>query len=142
MLAAVVMLGGAACGGDTNAGPGTRSAGGVAQLRVVATTVLSARMRDLTVASPALGATVKVRLLLPVRRMGLPVSGRAAAPAAYVRAAGLAVQRLEQTYARITDEAACQRYDYAAPAFGFAARLVYDKSGLVLDYPGIAVRAG
>jgi hypothetical protein len=43
---------------------------------------------------------------------------------------------------RITDEAGCQRYDYAAPAFDFAARLVYDKSGLVLDYPGIAVRAG
>jgi uncharacterized protein len=78
---------------------------------------------------------------LPVRRMGLPVSGRAAAPAAYVRAAGLAVQRLEQTYVRITDEAACQRYDYAAPAFGFAARLVCDKSGLVPGYPGIAVRA-
>ena len=79
---------------------------------------------------------------LPVRRMGLPVSGRAAAPAAYVRAVGLAVERLEQTYLRITNEAACQRYDYAAPAFDFAARLVYDKSGLVLDYPGIAVRVG
>jgi hypothetical protein len=79
---------------------------------------------------------------LPVRRMGLPVSGRAAAPAAYLRAVGLAVERLEQTYVRITDEAGCQRYDYAAPAFDFAARLVYDKSGLVLDYPGIAVRAG
>jgi uncharacterized protein len=52
------------------------------------------------------------------------------------------VERLEQTYARTADEASCQRYDYAAPAFGFAARLVYDESGLVLDYPGIAVRAG
>ena len=52
------------------------------------------------------------------------------------------MQRLEQTYARTTDEACRQRYDYAAPAFGFAARLVYDESGLVLDYPGIAVRAG
>jgi uncharacterized protein len=79
---------------------------------------------------------------LPVRRMGLPVSGRAAAPAAYLRAVGLAVERLEQTYVRITDEAGCQRYDYAAPAFDFGARLVYDKSRLVLDYPGIAVRAG
>jgi hypothetical protein len=79
---------------------------------------------------------------LPVRRMGLLVSGRAAAPAAYLRAVGLAVERLEQTYVRITDEAGCQRYDYAASAFDFAARLVYDKSGLVLDYPGIAVRAG
>jgi hypothetical protein len=79
---------------------------------------------------------------LPVRRMGLPVGAQKATPAAYVRAAGLAVERLEQTYVRTADEASCQRYDYAAPAFGFAARLVYDESGLVLDYPGIAVRAG
>ncbi len=79
---------------------------------------------------------------LPVRRMGLPVAGRAAAPAAYVRAVGLGVERLEQAYVRTTDEAACQRYDYAAPAFDFSCRLTYDGSGLVLDYPGIAVRAG
>lgn len=78
---------------------------------------------------------------LPVRRMGLPVAA-AAAPAAYVRAAGLAVERLEQTYVRAIDEAAGQRYDHAAPAFGFGCRLVYDETGLVLDYPGIAVRAG
>jgi hypothetical protein len=78
---------------------------------------------------------------LPVRRMSLPVAAAAHAPAAYVRAVGLAVERLEQVYARTTDQAAGQRYDYAAPAFDFAARLVYDQSGLVLDYPGIAVRA-
>ncbi|HEV8649633.1 MAG TPA: putative glycolipid-binding domain-containing protein [Actinomycetes bacterium] len=79
---------------------------------------------------------------LPVHRMGLPVGGRAAAPAAYVRALDLAVERLEQTYVRMTDENSRQRYDYTAPAFEFACRLVYDESGLVLDYPGIAVRAG
>ena len=79
---------------------------------------------------------------LPVRRMGLPVAAAAAAPAAYVRAVGLAVERLEQTYVRTTDESTGQRYDYTAPAFDFEARLVYDQSGLVLDYPGIAVRAG
>jgi hypothetical protein len=33
-------------------------------------------------------------------------------------------------------------YSYAAPAFGFTCTLVYDSSGLVLDYPGIAVRVG
>ena len=60
---------------------------------------------------------------LPVRQMGLPVGAQQAAPAAYVRAAGLAVERLEQTYARTADEASCQCYDYAAPAFGFAAPL-------------------
>ena len=78
---------------------------------------------------------------LPVRRIGLPVAARAAAPAAYVRAVSLAVERLEQTYVRAADEASWQRYDYAAPAFDFTARLVYDQAGLVLDYPGIAVRA-
>ncbi len=78
---------------------------------------------------------------LPVRRIGLPVAAEAAAPAAYVRAADLAVERLEQTYVRAADEASWQRYDYAAPAFEFSARLVYDEAGLVLDYPGIAVRA-
>jgi len=42
---------------------------------------------------------------------------------------------------RACDEGRQQRYDYAAPVFGFAARLVYDEAGLVLDYPGIALRA-
>ena len=79
---------------------------------------------------------------LPVRRMGLAPGGRAAAPAAYVRAVGLAVERLEQTYVRAPDEAAGQSYDYAAPVFDFACRIAYDESGLALDYPGIAVRAG
>ena len=79
---------------------------------------------------------------LPVHRMSLPVTARAAAPAAYVRAVGLAVERLEQTYARTPGEATRQCYDYTAPAFDFGCRLVYDESGLVLDYPGIAVRAG
>jgi Putative glycolipid-binding len=66
----------------------------------------------------------------------------AAAPAAYVRAPGLSVERLEQTYLRIAGEAAHHLYDYAAPPFGFTSRLAYDESGLVLDYPGIARRAG
>jgi len=79
---------------------------------------------------------------LPVRRMSLAPGARAAAPAAYVRAVGLAVERLEQTYLRTPDEAGRQSYDYAAPVFDFACRIAYDESGLVLDYPGIAVRAG
>jgi uncharacterized protein len=79
---------------------------------------------------------------LPVRRMGLAPGAGAAAPAAYVRAVGLAVERLEQTYLRAPDEAAGQSYDYAAPVFGFACRIAYDESGLALSYPGIAVRAG
>lgn len=78
---------------------------------------------------------------LPVHRMALRVGDRASAPAAYVRACDLRIERLSQDYARAGDQGRSQCYDYAAPAFGFACRLVYDESGLVLDYPGIAVRA-
>jgi hypothetical protein len=79
---------------------------------------------------------------LPVHRLALAAGGQADAPAAYVRALDLSVARLEQAYRRIADDGPRQRYDYAAPAFGFTSRLVYDESGLVLDYPGIARRAG
>jgi uncharacterized protein len=79
---------------------------------------------------------------LPIHRLDLTTGAQAATPAAYVRALGPNVERLEQTYLRVADEAGHRRYDYAAPAFGFTSRLVYDDSGLVLDYPGIARRAG
>src|SRR4051794_12895271 len=78
---------------------------------------------------------------LPVHRLGLEPGRDADAPAAYVRALDLAVERLEQRYLRVEDDdAGRQRYDYRAPAFDFECRLRYDASGLVLDYPGIAVR--
>ncbi len=77
----------------------------------------------------------------PVHRMALGVGARASAPAAYVRARDLSVGRLEQEYVRASDEGRHQRYDYAAPVFDFAPRLVYDEARLVLDYPGIALRA-
>ncbi|MEU4541403.1 putative glycolipid-binding domain-containing protein [Streptosporangium sp. NPDC023825] len=76
----------------------------------------------------------------PAHRMGLRAGEKSAAPAAYVRATDLAVERLEQDYVRVADEGSRQRYDYSAPVFDFACRLVYDESGLVLDYPEIAVR--
>ena len=79
---------------------------------------------------------------LPVHRLDLPTGGRAAAPAAYVRAATLTLGRLDQAYRRVPDQAGQPCYDYAAPAFGFTARLVYDETGLIVDYPGIATRAG
>ena len=78
---------------------------------------------------------------LPVRRLGLAAGGSAGAPAAYVRALDLSAVRLEQSYARLPDEGGSQRSRFAAPAFGFTGILIYDESGLVLDYPGIAVRA-
>jgi hypothetical protein len=65
----------------------------------------------------------------------------AQAPATYVRARDLSIERLEQQYARTIDQDEHQRYDYPAPAFNFSCQLVYDEAGLVLEYPGIAVRA-
>jgi uncharacterized protein len=100
------------------------------------------------VAAPALDGCFDVDLeassstnTLPVHRLGLAVDQGADAPAAYVRAPGVDVERLEQRYVRIEDDGARRRFDYTAPAFAYRALLVYDGSGLVLDYPGIAVRA-
>ena len=76
----------------------------------------------------------------PVHRLRLAVGQSADAPAAYVRAPGLAVERLEQSYARLEGDRKHVRYDYAAPSFDFRAELVFDEFGLVLEYPGIAVR--
>jgi uncharacterized protein len=79
---------------------------------------------------------------LPVRRLGLAQGESSHAPAAYVRALDVSVERLEQSYVRAMDDCRRPRFLYSAPAFGFACELVYDDSGLLLDYPGIAVRAG
>jgi hypothetical protein len=76
----------------------------------------------------------------PVRRLGLAPGESAEAPAAYVRAPELRVERLDQSYRRLDDDGARSRYDYASPQFEFEALLVYDEHGFVFDYPGIAVR--
>ena len=98
--------------------------------------------------APALGGCLDVDLessamtnAFPVRRLGLRTGERAEAPAVYVRAADLVIERLEQRYARLHDGEHGQRYAYAAPRFAFECELSYDAHGLVLDYPGIAVRA-
>jgi hypothetical protein len=77
----------------------------------------------------------------PVHRLGLRVGEAAAAPAAYVRTLDLRVERLEQRYLRLDDDEGRQRYRYAAPTFEFECDLLYDESGLLLAYPGIATRA-
>jgi len=77
---------------------------------------------------------------LPIRRLKLDVGGAADAPAVYVRTRDLCVERLEQRYTRLPNVGGYARYDYVAPSLDFRAVLVYDEYGLVLDYPGIAVR--
>ncbi|HEY0238966.1 MAG TPA: putative glycolipid-binding domain-containing protein [Friedmanniella sp.] len=72
---------------------------------------------------------------LPVHRTPMAVGETVRSPAAYVRAFDLAVVRLDQTYRRLDGE----RFAYTADG-GFSAVLTYDRSGLVVDYPGIAAR--
>ena len=76
----------------------------------------------------------------PVHRLNARVGQSLDAPAVYIRALDLHVERLEQSYMRIDDDGGRRRYNYQSPAFGFECRLVYDASGLVVDYPGIATR--
>ena len=76
----------------------------------------------------------------PVQRLKLSIGETADAPAAYVRAIDLELEHLAQRYTRIADDGEGERYDYVSPAFGFRAELLYDELGLVVDYPGIAVR--
>ncbi len=72
---------------------------------------------------------------LPVHRLDLPRGDVVTASAAYVQALDLQVRRLDQTYRRLDDD----QFDYTSEG-GFRALLVYDKHGLIVDYPGIARR--
>ena len=72
---------------------------------------------------------------LPVHRLALPVGEETVASAVYVQALDLAVRRLDQTYRRLD----ANRFDYTSEG-DFRAVLTYDAAGLVVDYPGIAVR--
>jgi uncharacterized protein len=79
---------------------------------------------------------------LPVRRLDLAPGEHAAAPAAFVRAGSLAVERLGQHYRRRTGPGGEQAYDYAAPQFDVSCVIRYDEAGLAFEYPTIAVRVG
>lgn len=76
----------------------------------------------------------------PMNRLALSTGDKSGAPAAWVRAFDLSVERLEQSYVRLPDSQSCKVFDYDAPSNAFQCKLVYDRNGLVLDYPGIAVR--
>ena len=77
---------------------------------------------------------------LPFRRLALDVGERGVSPAAWVRSPGQAVERLDQSYVRLSDSEGRRRFAYEAPRLGFAAELCFDDRGLGLDYPGLAVR--
>jgi hypothetical protein len=77
----------------------------------------------------------------PIRRLGLALGEQSGAPACYFRVDTATIDRLEQSYRRIEDAGDHQHYAYEAPAFDFQCHLIYDRAGLVVDYPGIAGRA-
>jgi hypothetical protein len=78
---------------------------------------------------------------LPLRRLGLAVGAPADAPAVYVRALDLAVERLEQRDARRPDDGVHVIAHDVCERFEADVDLTYDRTGLVLDDPTLAVRA-
>jgi uncharacterized protein len=80
---------------------------------------------------------------LPIHRLGLEVGQTAEAPAVYVRAVDLAVERLEQRYTLLDtglDSTGPRRYHYVAPRFEYDDTLTFDDSGLTIEYPALATR--
>jgi uncharacterized protein len=79
---------------------------------------------------------------LAVHRIDLASTTPVEVPAAFVRADDLRIERLEQTY-RCTERSADRIvFDYASTTVDFAAQLVFDAAGLVLEYPGLGRRHG
>jgi hypothetical protein len=77
---------------------------------------------------------------LPVHRLDPEPGESHPVPAVFVRAGDLGVERLDQEYRLRSRTPTVIRFDYASSTFDFECVLVYDGSGLVLKYPGIAVR--
>ncbi|MBF6618908.1 MAG: putative glycolipid-binding domain-containing protein [Patulibacter sp.] len=78
---------------------------------------------------------------LPVHRLDFRRDEPRSAPAAFVRADDLRVERLGQEYALLDRNDDEIRFAYASSTFDVACTLIYDASGLIVDYPGIAERA-
>lgn len=77
---------------------------------------------------------------LPLHRLDLVEGVGVDVPAAFVRADDLRVERLEQRYTLQERAPEALTFRYASATFGFACELRYDAAGLIVDYPGIAVR--
>jgi hypothetical protein len=77
---------------------------------------------------------------LPIHRLPFVLGETFEVPAAFVQADDLSVIRLEQHYTLVSSDKDRHVFQYESATFDFACELTYDASGLVLDYPGIAVR--
>jgi hypothetical protein len=77
---------------------------------------------------------------LPVHRIPFSPGAPIAVPAVFVRAGDLSVIRLEQRYTLLGSDARRIVFRYESSTFDFECELTFDASGLVVEYPGIAVR--
>jgi hypothetical protein len=77
---------------------------------------------------------------LPLHRLDFIEGVGVDVPAAFVRADDLRVERLEQRYTLIEAGPEHILFHYESSTFEFSCDLRYDGSGLVVEYPGIAIR--
>lgn len=77
---------------------------------------------------------------LPLHRLDFIGGVGVDVPAAFVRADDLRVERLEQRYTLIEADREQILFRYESSTFEFACDLRYDRSGLIVEYPGIAIR--
>ena len=71
--------------------------------------------------------------IFQIRRLALAVGERAVVPVAWFDLEADGLQRLSQTYQRVSDDT----YAYAAPSVPYAAELEVNPSGFVRTYPGL-----
>ena len=76
---------------------------------------------------------------LPIHRLTAS-PGHDEVDAVYVRASEPLIEVLPQTYAIPAITTPTFSCDYTAPRFEFAAKILYDHAGLVLEYPDLATR--
>lgn len=76
----------------------------------------------------------------PIHRLDFAFDQGVDVPAAFVRAEDLRVERVEQRYTLTTVTNEGSLFHYESSTFDFSCELRYDRAGLVIDYPGIAVR--
>jgi uncharacterized protein len=77
---------------------------------------------------------------LPLHRVPFVPGEAIEVPAAFIRADDLRIERLEQRYTLESVNDDWLEFHYESSTFDFECQLRFDRSGLVLDYPGIAVR--
>ncbi|PSL37326.1 hypothetical protein CLV49_0933 [Labedella gwakjiensis] len=89
---------------------------------------------DVDFESSAVTNTLPLHRLEFVEGVGIDV------PAAFVRADDLRVERLEQRYTLLDNSPDSLLFHYESSTFAFSCELRYDRAGLVVEYPGIAIR--